>query len=183
MAQQFPHLSERHIRFIAEQKIFFVATAAAESRVNVSPKGIDSLRVLGNTRVVWLNVTGSGNETSAHVQLQPRMTIMFCAFEGPPQILRIYGTAKVIHTGDQQWDELIPLFNPLPGARQVFDLAIDLVQISCGMGVPYYSYTGEREMLSDWAIKKGGEGLRQYWEDRNQESIDGIPTQIVARSS
>jgi hypothetical protein len=183
MAQQFPQLSERHIRFIAEQKIYFVATATADSRVNISPKGMDSFRVIESTRVVWLNVTGSGNETSAHVQVQPRMTIMFCAFEGPPQILRLYGTPKVIHTGEQQWDELYPLFNPLPGARQIFDLEIDLVQVSCGMGIPYYSYAGERESLSDWANKKGKDGLREYWEDRNQASIDGIPTHIVSRSS
>jgi hypothetical protein len=95
MAQRFNELSKRHIKFIAEQKIFFVGTATADSRVNVSPKGMDSLRILGNTRVAWLSVTGSGNESSAHVQQVPRMTIMFCAFDGPPLILRLYGSAKV----------------------------------------------------------------------------------------
>lgn len=144
---------------------------------------MDSLRVLSSTRVVWLNVTGSGNETSAHVQQNPRMTIMFCAFDGPPLILRLYGTAKVIHHDDPEWQMLFPLFKPLPGARQIFDLCVDLVQTSCGMAVPYYSYVGERELLSDWVIKKGDTGLKQYWEAKNQASIDGIPTQILGKES
>lgn len=182
MGQQFRELSERHSRFIAEQKVYFVGTATADSRVNVSPKGMDSLRVLSSTKVAWLNVTGSGNETSAHVQLDPRMTIMFCAFEGPPLILRLYGTANVVHKKDPEWNELFPLFKPLPGARQIFILTIDLVQTSCGMGVPNFAYAGDRELLSDWAIKKGDEGLKQYWEERNQMSIDSIPTHIVTKT-
>ena len=182
MGQQFNALSEKHIQFIAEQKIFFVGTACADSRVNVSPKGMDSLRVISNTRVAWLNVTGSGNETAAHVQQDPRMTIMFCAFDGSPLILRLYGTAKVYHTGDAEWNTLYPLFSPLPGARQIFEMTLDLVQSSCGMAVPYLSYDGEREQLSDWATKKGDDGIKQYWEDKNQLSIDGTPTNIVAKS-
>src|ERR1035437_5452887 len=106
MAKQYQALSERLIEFISEQKVFFVGTATTDSRVNISPKGMDSLRVLNNDRVIWLNVTGSGNETSAHVQKDPRMTIMFCAFEGPPLILRLYGTARVIHKSDDDWQEL-----------------------------------------------------------------------------
>ncbi|NDU88514.1 MAG: pyridoxamine 5'-phosphate oxidase family protein [Ferrovum sp.] len=182
MGQRFTKLSEKHVQFITEQKIFFIGTATADSRVNISPKGMDTLRVLGNTHVVWLNVTGSGNETSAHVQSNPRMTLMFCAFEGPPLILRLYGTAKVIHKGDPEWGGFFSLFKPLPGARQIFDVTVDLVQTSCGMAVPLFSYDGDRELLSDWAIKKGDEGLKQYWEEKNQMSIDGIPTQIVAKS-
>jgi hypothetical protein len=143
---------------------------------------MDSLRVLGNNRVAWLNVTGSGNETAAHVQQTPRMTLMFCAFDGQPLILRLYGTAKVFHQGDLEWNSLFSLFKPLPGARQIFELSIDLVQSSCGMAVPYFSYEGERELLSDWATKKGDEGLKQYWQEKNQISIDGIPTHIVAKS-
>lgn len=181
MGQQFKELSDKHIKFITEQKMFFVGTATADSRVNVSPKGMDSLRVLGNTRVAWLNVTGSGNETAAHVQKIPRMTIMFCAFDGQPLILRIYGTAKVIHKSDPEWTSLIPLFKALPGARQIFDLTIDLVQTSCGMAVPYFSYDGDRDLLSEWATKKGEEGLKHYWKEKNQLSIDGLPTHIVAR--
>lgn len=179
MGQRFEQLSERHIRFISEQKIFFVGTAAPGSRVNVSPKGMDSLRVLDSRRVVWLNVTGSGNESSAHVQVDPRMTIMFCAFEGPPLILRLYGSARVIHPRDTEWEELFPLFPPLPGARQIFELTLDLVQTSCGMAVPFMSFTEERDQLADWARKKGDEGLRRYWEEKNQVSLDGIPTHIL----
>ena len=181
MSQLCQELSEKHIEFIAEQKIFFVGTATADSRVNVSPKGMDSLIVLDKARVAWLNVTGSGNETSAHVQQLPRMTLMFCAFAGQPLILRLYGTAKVIHQNDAQWHELFPLFKPLPGARQIFDLALDLVQTSCGMAVPYFSHLGDRQLLSDWAVKKGDEGVRRYQEEKNQTSIDGIPTHIVAK--
>lgn len=182
MGKHFEALSETHVQFISGQKIFFVGTATADSRVNVSPKGMDSLRVLGKNRVAWLNVTGSGNEASAHVQLSPRMTIMFCAFEGEPLILRLYGTAKVIHRRDAEWSALFPLFKPLAGARQIFDLSVDMVQTSCGMGVPYYSWQGDRDLLNDWAVKKGGDGLKKYWAEKNQFSIDEIPTNIVAKN-
>ena len=182
MGQQYSQLSEQHIEFIAEQRVFFVGTATADSRVSVSPKGMDSLLVLDPGRVVWLNVTGSGNETAAHVQHNPRMTIMFCAFDGDPLIMRLYGTAKVIHNGDPEWAELFPLFKPLPGARQLFDVAIDLVQTSCGMAVPRYSQVEDRELLNDWAVKKGPDGIAQYWAEKNQSTIDGIPTNIVAKT-
>ena len=182
MSQTFPELSDQHARFIAEQKIYFVATATAAGRVNVSPKGMDSLRILGARRLVWLNVTGSGNETAAHVQENPRMTLMFCAFVGRPMILRAYGEARVIHRKDQQWRALYAGFQPIPGARQIFDLAIDSVHTSCGMGVPFFDYRSEREQLSDWARGKGEEGLKQYWRDKNQQSIDGLPTYIAAKN-
>jgi Pyridoxamine 5'-phosphate oxidase len=182
MGKHYEELSEKHTQFITEQKIFFVGTATADSRVNVSPKGMDSLRVLGKNRVAWLNVTGSGNETSAHIQINPRMTIMFCAFEGAPHILRLYGTAKVVHKNDVEWNALFPLFEPLAGARQIFDISIDLVQTSCGMAVPYYSYEGDRELLKDWAIKKGDEGMKIYWEEKNQISLDNIPTNIMMKN-
>lgn len=183
MGQQFTELSEKHIQFIIEQKIFFVGTATENSRVNVSPKGMDSLIVLSENRVAWLNVTGSSNETSAHVQQNPRMTLMFCAFDGQPLILRLYGTARVIHKNDSEWNDFFNLFKPLPGARQIFDVTLDLVQTSCGMAVPYFSYIENRELLSNWAIKQGDEGLKEYWERKNQVSIDGIPTHIVAKNS
>ena len=182
MGKQFESLAEQHIKFIAEQKIFFVGTATEGSRVNVSPKGMDSFRALSNNRAIWLNVTGSGNEASAHVQLDPRMTIMFCAFEGPPLILRLYGTARVVHKNDVDWIELFTHFNPLPGARQIFDLSINMVQASCGMAVPYYAHTDDRDQLSDWAEKKGDDGLEQYWKEKNQFSIHNIPTNIIAKS-
>lgn len=182
MAKQFDELSEPLLEFIAAQKVFFVGTATMDSRVNVSPKGMDSFRTLSSKRVVWLNLTGSGNETAAHIQQDSRMTIMFCAFEGAPLILRLYGTAKVIHQNDPEWQGLFAHFTPLPGARQIFDLAVELVQTSCGFGVPFLSYTGERDTLESWATKKGDDGLRQYWDEKNQFSIDNIPTHIIEKN-
>jgi hypothetical protein len=182
MAKQFPEITDTFQAFIKAQKIFFVATATAEGRVNLSPKVMDSLRVLDRNRVVWLNVTGSGNESAAHVQVNPRMTLMFCAFEGAPMILRLYGTAQVIHKTDPAWAELFPLFKPLPGARQIFDVAVELVQSSCGMAVPFFDYAGEREQLSDWAAKKGPAELEAYWQEKNQFSLDGQPTHILEKN-
>ncbi len=182
MGKQYDALSESQLEFIAAQKVFFVGTATADSRVNVSPKGMDSFRVLSSKRAVWLNLTGSGNETAAHVQQQPRMTIMFCAFDGAPLILRLYGTAKVIHQNDKEWPEFITHFKLLPGARQLFDLTIEMVQTSCGFGVPYLTYVDERPLLADWATKKGDAGLRRYWEEKNQLSLDNIPTHIIEKN-
>ena len=179
MGTRYTEISEKNQKFIAEQKIFFVGTAIAEGRVNISPKGMDSLRVITSNRIVWLNVTGSGNETATHVQEDSRMTILFTAFSGKPLILRLYGNAKVIHKNDEDWDELFSLFDPIPGARQIFDMQIDLVQDSCGMAVPYYDYMGDRDLLRDWATKQGDEGLKKYWEKKNQVSIDGVSTFIM----
>ena len=183
MAKRFGSLTEQHIRFIRAQRIFFVGTAAADSRVNVSPKGMDSLRVIDDRRVVWLNVTGSGNETAAHVLADPRMTLMFCAFEGPPLILRLYGRARAIHLTAAEWTALSALFQPLPGTRQLFELSVDLVQTSCGAGVPLYQYLGDREELNEWSRRKGEDGVRQYWLDKNQLSIDGLPTHIAEKNT
>lgn len=182
MAKQYAALTDEHVHFIAAQKIFFVGTATETSRVNISPKGMDSFHILAPDRIAWLNTTGSGNETSAHVQLCPRMTVMFCAFEGNPVILRLYGSAKVVHRADPDWESLFERFSPLPGARQIFDLTIDLVQTSCGMAVPQFDYVGERELLNDWARIKGEDGIRQYWEKKNQNSLDGLPTNILEKS-
>ena len=183
MGQRYPDISDKLKQFIEAQKIFFVGTATADSRVNISPKGMDSLRVLDKNRVVWLNVTGSGNETSAHIQENPRMTLMFAAFEGNPMILRLYGNAKVVHINDPEWKDLYPLFNPIPGARQILDLAVDLVQTSCGMGVPYFDYVEERGQLNNWAIKKGEGGLREYWQEKNEVSLDNKPTHITKKNT
>ncbi len=182
MGQQFSELAQHHMDFIRAQKIYFVGTATRDSRINVSPKGQDSLRILSPTRVAWLNVTGSGNESSAHVQEDPRMTIMFAAFEGNPIILRIYGRAQVIHRKDPAWQEMSALFPALPGARQIFDVTIELVQKSCGMSVPFFDYSGERDQLNRWALKKGEEGIRDYWLEKNQRSIDGLPTRIADKN-
>ena len=183
MGQRYPEISDKLKAFIENQKIFFVGTAAAEGSVNVSPKGMDTFRIIGKNRVAWLNLTGSGNETSAHVQQNPRMTLMFCAFEGKPMIIRLYGIARVVHQNEQDWDELSSLFQPIPGARQIFDVAITLVQTSCGMAVPCFDYCGDRKQLSDWAERKGKSGIRTYWEDKNQISLDGIATHIIEKST
>ncbi|MGD1936336.1 MAG: pyridoxamine 5'-phosphate oxidase family protein [Cyanophyceae cyanobacterium] len=182
MGKQFPALEKKHIKFIQAQKLFFVGTAAQDGRVNVSPKGMDSFRVLDANTVAWLNLTGSGNETSAHVQQLPRMTLMMCSFEGAPVILRMYGTATVRHQGDRDWDRHIELFPQLPGSRQVFVLKIDLVQTSCGYGVPLFDYVGDRDGLNKWAEKKGDRGIQKYWTKNNQVSLDGQPTEILERS-
>lgn len=183
MAKQYPGISDRIESFIKEQKVFFVATAAAEGRVNLSPKGMNSLRVLGKNRVIWLNVTGSGNETAAHVLENPRMTIMFMSLAGDPMILRLYGEAKVVHQNDESWSSLIAEFPPIPGTRQIFDLSVDLVQTSCGMAVPLFDYVADRDALSNWAEKKGSEGLQEYWREKNQVSLDGKPTNIVEKNT
>lgn len=182
MGQQYNSIPEKMIEFIRRQHLFFVGTATADSRVNISPKGMDSLRVLDANRVVWLNVTGSGNETAAHVQQVPRMTIMFAAFEGSPLILRLYGQARVIHHNDAEWPALCALFKSTPGARQIFDLKIDLVQSSCGMAVPFYDYVEDREQLKNWAVNKGEQGIKDYWQNKNQLSLDGLATHIVEKN-
>ena len=179
MGQQASEISDKSIAFINKQKMFFVGTATKDSRVNISPKGMDSFKVLGPNRVIWLNVTGIGNETSAHVQKHNRMTIMFTAFEGKPLILRLYGKAKVIHQQDEAWSELSSHFELLPGARQIFDMEVDLVQNSCGMSVPYYDFVENRNQLSDWATKLGVAGIKKYWAKKNKHSIDGIKTNIL----
>ncbi|WP_183911454.1 pyridoxamine 5'-phosphate oxidase family protein [Simiduia aestuariiviva] len=179
MGQQYDHISEKNRAFIESQHLFFVGTATDTSRVNISPKGMDSLRVLGPNRVIWLNVTGSGNETAAHVQSHPRMTLMFAAFEGKPNILRLYGQARAIHHTDADWAALIGHFPDMAGARQIFDLSVDLVQNSCGMAVPLYDYMGDRSLLKDWAERKGKQGIQDYWADKNQTSLDGIDTHIL----
>jgi len=179
MGQRTSELSEKQMEFISEQKMFFVGTATADSRINVSPKGMDSFRVLNANRVIWLNVTGSGNETSAHIQEDGRMTVMFCAFTGKPVILRLYGQARVIDPYDAEWDSLFAHFPSIPGARQVFDMRVELVQTSCGMGVPFYDYVEEREQLTTWASKQGEEGVHNYWREKNLISLDGKPTHIL----
>ncbi len=178
MSQQHPELSQELIRFIWQQQMFFVASAPNQGHINLSPKGLDSFRVLGPKQVAWLNVTGSGNETAAHVLENGRMTIMFCAFTGKPVILRLYGQARVIHPRDAEWIAMLARFEALPGARQIFVLEIDLILTSCGMAVPLYEYQGQRSQLIDWAQKKGQKGMHEYWDKKNRLSIDGLPTKI-----
>ncbi len=175
----FDEISDNHLSIIQDQKMFFVATAAAEGRINLSPKGMDSLRVIDRRSVAWLNLTGSGNETSAHVQDNGRMTIMFCGFDEKPIILRLYGIAKVYHSRDAEWERFVKMFPDTPGARQIFQLQITSVQKSCGYGVPIYDYVKERDTLRLNGEKKEKLGIEKYWKERNQTSIDGLPTRIM----
>ncbi|MEO9511433.1 MAG: pyridoxamine 5'-phosphate oxidase family protein [Flavobacteriaceae bacterium] len=165
--------------FIENQKIFFVGTAAKEGRINVSPKGSDSFRVIEKNKVVWLNLTGSGNETAAHLLKSDRMTIMFCAFDGKPLILRLYGNAKIYHERDEQFHQYIELFPKNTGSRQIVEMDVDLVQTSCGFAVPYMDFNEERTMLDSWAKKQGKDGIETYWSNKNTESIDGFETKIL----
>jgi hypothetical protein len=179
MGKQYEHISDTLQDFIKAQKIYFVATAARDGRVNVSPKGMDTFRILDKNKVAWLNLTGSGNETAAHLLDTNRMTIMFCDVVDRPMILRLYGTAEVIHTEDVTWIEKAAHFPGLPGARQIFEMTVDLVQTSCGFGVPLFDYQGDRDNLTQWATNKGDEGVRAYWQEKNVKSLDGKPTGML----
>ncbi|HJO24718.1 MAG: pyridoxamine 5'-phosphate oxidase family protein [Myxococcota bacterium] len=180
MAQRYSELIDAHIRFIEAQKIFFTGSAASEGRVNVSPKGHDSLSVLSPNQLVWLNFTGSGNETAAHLLDCNRMTLMWCAFERKPQILRVYGSAEAVHPRDERWEEFAEIIPASLGARQYFLVNIDLVQTSCGYAVPLFEYQEDRDVLTRWTDKRGPDGIREYWEQENATSLDGAPTGIVA---
>lgn len=176
MAKQYEALLPEQVEFIEEQAVFFVATAAAEARINLSPKGMDSLVVQDPRTLLWLNLTGSGNETAAHVLADGRMTLMWCSFAGKPGILRVYGQARVFHVDDPGFVERAAALPDLPAARQIFELSLDLVQFSCGFGVPRMELLGTRETLQIHGAKKSPEQLRAYWRDKNQRSIDGLPT-------
>jgi hypothetical protein len=178
MGKQFPHLLPDHVDFIAAQPLFFVATAAEGGRVNLSPKGMDSLRVVAPDRILWANATGSGNETAAHLARVPRMTLMWASFGARPMILRAYGTARASHRADPGFAALAAVLPPLPGLRQVIEVAVELVQTSCGYAVPFLEAPRERPVLRDWATAKGEAGLAAYWAERNATSLDGLPTGI-----
>ncbi len=178
MGKKTDHISDKIKTFIEYQRLFFVGTAAEDGRVNISPKGCDSFRVVDKNKVVWLNLTGSGNETAAHLLKQDRMTIMFCAFERNPLILRLYGSAKCYHQRDSEYERYIDLFSKTPGNRQIITMQVDLVQTSCGFAVPFMDFKGERETLLDWAESKGETGIREYWKEKNKQSIDGFKTGI-----
>jgi hypothetical protein len=180
MGKRYDELQPDQIAFIGEQHLYFVATAAPGSRVNLSPKGMDSLRILSPGRILWLNLTGSGNETAAHLALDPRMTLMWCSFTTRPQILRAYGKARTVHRGDADWPALAGQLPDQPGARQIFEVTLDLVQSSCGFAVPFMDFREDRPVLKTWAEGKGPEGLRTYWDERNRQTIDGLPTGIEA---
>ena len=175
MGKDYPSLTDEHRAWIAEQHLFFVATAPlAGGHVNMSPKGYDTFRVLDERTVAYLDLTGSGIETIAHLRERPQMTVMFCAFEGRPRILRLYGDGSVVRHGDPGFAEAAAPWGPPPGARAVIRLDVDLVRSSCGFSIPLMDYAGERETVGEWAERKGPDGLADYWADRNAASIDGL---------
>jgi len=178
MAQFFERLDSKLAGFIRDQQMFFVATAAPDSRINLSPKGLDSLRVLNDRTVAYLDITGSGNETAAHIKHDGRLTMMFCSFSDKPLILRLYGRGEVVRPSEARWADLISQFTQMPGQRQIIVLHIESAQTSCGFGVPKMQLVENRTDLADWAMKKGEQGLLEYRGKKNSRSIDGLPTGI-----
>lgn len=179
MAKLYPELTAALRAFIADQPVFFTASATPTGHVNVSPKGMDTFRCLDDRTVAYLDLTGSGNETAAHLKADGRLTVMFCAFEGPPTILRLYGRGRIVHPRDEAWAGLHPLFPELPGERQIVVLDVNLVQTSCGFGVPLMDFRAHRPTLVDWAQNKGEDGLLEYRNLKNRESLDGLPTGLL----
>ncbi len=180
MAKFSDSIAEKHWEFIEKQKMFFVSSAplSVDGHVNLSPKGIDSFRVLSANRVAYMDIIGSGNETSAHLLENGRITFMFCAFEGPPNILRLYGKGRTILPGDAEWEELAARFELQISTRQIISAEIEKVQTSCGFSVPLYEYIGERDHAEKWANNKGRDGLEAYKKEKNLVSIDGLPTAL-----
>lgn len=178
-------MTDAHIEFISKQKMFFTATAPlnAEGHINLSPKGLDSFRVVSPTKVVYMDIIGSGNETSAHILENERITFMFCAFDGPPNILRLYGKGYTVLPNDEEWKEYAGLFEIPITMRQFIVAEIHKVQTSCGFSVPYYEYLGERDHAIKWAETKGSDGLQQYIKDKNYVSLDGLPTALGEKVS
>ena len=164
--------------FIEKQPVFFVASAAQDGRVNLSPKGADSLRILSDTQILWLNLSGSGNETAGHLARLNRLTMMFCAFEGDALILRVYGTAKTIHPRDAEWQDYVEHFPEMAGSRQIFLVDIDSVQTSCGTGVPVMQFVANRAdtELVPYYADLGEDGVENYWRKKNVQTIDGFET-------
>ena len=180
MSDFFTHLTKDHRAFIAKQPVFFVATAAADAGINLSPKGMDSFRVLGDARVAYLDVGGSGNETHAHLSADGRATLMFCAFDRPALILRIYARGHAILPQDAAWDDLAVHFTLLPGTRQIFEFDIDSIQTSCGWGMPLMTFERESQTLKKFAAKYTEAELLAWQRDR-ETSIDGLPVRLQTR--
>jgi hypothetical protein len=176
MGRTFDAITDELRRFIETQPLFFVATAplSVTGRVNLSPKGLDTFRVLSPSRVAYLDLTGSGNETAAHVGENGRITFMFCAFSGAPRILRLYGRGSVVLPYEEGWQKIRPAFGELPGVRQIIVGDLDRVQQSCGFGVPLMEEAAQRDTLLRWAEAKGPDGLKRYRKEKNVASIDGI---------
>jgi hypothetical protein len=180
MAEFFDTLNDRHVAMIAAQPVFFVATAAEDARINLSPRGYDCFRVLSPSRVAWLDLGGSGNETNAHLLADGRITIMFCSFGQPALILRIYGRGEPVLPWERKWDELVGHFTLLPGARQIFDVAVESVQTSCGYGVPQMELVRDRPTL----LKSHAKADPGVWAGKarsHRQSIDGLPIRTTDR--
>ena len=177
MGKTFEQIDELLQAFVQRQHVFFVATAptSVDGHVNCSPKGLDSLRILAPHTVAYLDYTGSGAETIAHVRENGRIVLMFCAFEGPPKIVRFHGRGSVVEPGDAEFDSLLALYEPGPGVRSIIKIDVERVSDSCGYGVPVLRYEKERTQLTLWAEKKGESGLETYKRQKNAASIDGIP--------
>jgi hypothetical protein len=177
VAERFTSISDDLARWWEEQPLFFVATAPSgrEGHVNCSPKGLDTLRILGPQRVAYLDLTGSGVETIAHLRDNGRITLMACAYNGAPRISRIYGAGTVHPVGTPEYDELASRFPELPGARAVIDVAVDRVTTSCGYAVPLMDLVGDRDRLIEWAKAKGDDGLVDYRASKNATSVDDLP--------
>lgn len=177
-------LTTAHKEFIKEQQIFFVGSAplSGQGRINVSPKGLDAFRILSDTQVGYMDLISSGNETSAHTLENGRITIMMCSFGAKPMIFRMYGKGKAVLPDSAKWSKYAPHFKLYPSTRQLIIMDIDLIQTSCGFGVPQFDYVGEREIHFEWAEKKGQDGLQQYVKDKNLVSLDGLPTDLGLQS-
>lgn len=177
MGKVFPDIDERNAEFIRRQHVFFVASAplAEQGRVNLSPKGLDCFAILDPSTVAYLDLIGSGIETVSHLRENGRITFLFCSFEGPPRLLRLYGRGDVVEPDDADWSELIGRFPSYPSARAIVRVRLDRIADSCGYGVPQLSYVGERSQLHEWADRKGEDGLRSYRRENNALSIDGLP--------
>src|SRR5918912_225890 len=177
MGKEYEEITPQLAEWIQRQRIFFVATAplAADGMVNCSPKGLDTLRVTAPREVAYLDLTGSGIETVAHLRENGRIVLMFCAFEGPPRILRLHGRGEVLAEGDREFAALLPLFPRHTSTRAIIRVRLDRISDSCGFGVPLYRYEGERTQLAAWTEHKGPKGLAAYRKAKNQRSIDGLP--------
>lgn len=177
MGKVFAELDDGLRAFIAAQRVFFVATAplSADGHVNLSPKGLDTFRILGPTTVAYFDLTGSGVETIVHLRENGRLTVMFCAFDGRPRIVRLYGHGRAVLPGDADWADVSAGFPELPGVRSVIVLEVERIADSCGYAVPRYEFAGDRPQLIDWCEKKGEDGLRKYKAQKNATSLDGLP--------
>ena len=180
MAEFFDSLGDKHAAMTERQPVFFVATAAADGRINLSPKGYDCFRILSPTRVAYLDLGGSGNETNAHLLADGRITLMFCNFQQPALILRIYGKGRPVVPWDRDWDELAQHFTLLPGTRQIFDIDVESVQTSCGWGVPLMTLEKERATLVKYHAKADPAEWAGKYKTR-RTSIDGLPAKTTDR--